>query len=310
MRDAVGKIKVAWAKTSAHVWRAIYLIGVLSFLLPFVTVKGCASSEVSTYRGYELIGKDFQEFRDFGWYFLLPICIGLAFWGLSFVPRRGGELLQGFMKSWRLLFSSTSFCVVFLFTFLKFLFDTVNPLAGWYLGVTCWSLVWIAAFAAVITHIYRMTSASSPSPSAVPRRSLLLRVEHYLLALFAVAYPISSFIKVYGTAGWGELPWTLISLWLFSMPAVFVLYFAAHGLKNDERWAVVWSASISFLLLILGIVSSACAVTSNNVPWLLVILPASCLVAIALASALSALRQCSVEFWKNRKPNRNIEGMS
>lgn len=273
-----------WSHVKDHVWRGLYLLGVLSFLLPFVTVKGCGSSEITDYRGFQLITDDFA---GGGWCFLLPICIGLTFFGLSFVGRRGGRILQGFFKGWRAVFSSLAAVTVLLFTFLIFIFSTVHVRIGWILCAVSWSLVYLRDMLSGFAHLRELNRSRALPACGTSWQIVLLSIMHYLLVLEAFACP------VIWTANWDAeaLPWLAGGLLFFSVPIFLVLQFAAEGISTGERWAIVWSALLSSLILTGGIAGIVYAAKDSAPYRVLLAVPAAILGTATLAGSLSALRR-------------------
>jgi hypothetical protein len=285
-RSAVAKVLEFWSRVRNHVWRAIYLLGVLAFLLPFVTVKGCDSGEVTYYRGFELIAEDF---KNGGWAFLVPICLGLAFFALSFLRRQRGQILQGFFKGWRVLFASVAALIVLIGPIFHFFFDDVTPRIGYIVGGTCWSLVYLASFIGVCVQFWRLTRSRASPPCVTGWGTVLLRALHYLLAVgifyFVVVEELLAY-RAYGASG--DLLFVLVLLFI-SIPVFLLLHFAAEGIRMMERWALVWGGLLSFCLLAAGIVSSVIAVRTDGAIWLALLLPVTCFVAVVLAGSLIAV---------------------
>ncbi len=280
-----GALKV-WSRTRNHVWRAIYLLGVLAFLLPFATVKGCGSGEITDYRGFEMITK---EFTNAGWVFLLPICVGLAFFGLSFVRRRRyGQILLGFLKGWRAVFASIATFVVFFFPFVTFLFDDVKPRIGYFLAGTCWSLVCLHSLIGTFVYSWRVRVARA-SPCFGPLLGVvLLRVLHYVLAVYLLLVVLP--VAYYGMRNDLLLiPACLLTLLAF-VSLFLALHFAAEGIRIGQRWAIVWGVLFSCLILAGGTVGIVFAIKTNEVMTLVVVAPVTCFVAVVLGAALTTLR--------------------
>jgi hypothetical protein len=285
-RSRITNLCEFWSQVRNHVWRAIYLLGVLAFLLPFVTVEGCNSGEVTDYRGFELIT---QEFTYTGWVFLLPICVGLAFFALSFVRRRRyGQILRGFLKSWRAVFASVAALIVVFGPFFNFLFDTVTPRTGWFVGTTCWSLVWLVSVIGVLIHLRMVSRSQAPAACEHSFGLILLRVMHYLLAYFVlgIIFPLGCYYLISEPI----LAPSSVLILSASVMLALTLHFAAEGLRVGERWSVVWSVLFSFLLLAGGIVGTVFALRANAVIRLVVVLPATCFVGVVFGGALVTLK--------------------
>jgi hypothetical protein len=283
-RPAVAKVLEFWLRVRNHVWRAVYLLGVLAFLLPFATVKGCGSGEVTDYRGFELITK---EFTNAGWVFLLPICVGLAFFGLSFVRRRRyGQILLGFLKGWRAVFASIAAFAVLFFPFITFLFDEVRPRIGYFLGGTCWSLVYLGSLVGAFIHLWKVGRSRASPAGGRSWGIVLLRVMHYLLAGYVIVHPLVYLVAV-GDASW--IPAGLVMLSAV-VSLSLVLHFAAEGIGARERWALVWGAFLSFCLLVGCIVVCAYAIKDKALIKLMMGAAIACFAAVVFAGSLSTLR--------------------
>jgi hypothetical protein len=264
-------------------WRAAYLLGVFAFLLPFVSVKGCDSSDFVEYRGHQLMGE------DGGWLFIVPICIGLALFAVSFVKRRVGPTLEGFLKSWKTLLAAAAAGIVMFCPSYLFFFDTVRPKIGQLLGGACWSGVYLVSMIVAFRHVYRARRAPAALGSGKPGGFFMLRVFQYLLGLLVLVVPFAPLILE--EHSYDYLGLAVVGVCLFSIPVVLVLYSAVQGLGTGDRWAVMWSFLLSLIILAGGAVSTVLAIRETDLWLLAVTLPVSCLAAAGFLSAIPAIRE-------------------
>ena len=241
-----GKIAQLWAKARRHFWRGIYLLAVVSFFLPFVTVEGCESSEVTDYYGFQLLR------RPHGWVFLFPMCLGLVFFGLSFIRRKVSQNLGGFLKASKCIVSSANASITVALLEFFFLFDTVHWRMGRVLNTVCWGLVYAASLVGGL-RTYRVVRLA-PEPGVAPTKSkgiLSLRLFYYLVAVLALVVPLADFaLSDYKLT---DILWASISLCLYATPGFLLLYFLAEGIKMRERWAVVSGVAILAVVAVVGL---------------------------------------------------------
>lgn len=270
-----------WSRVRAQLGRGIYLVSVFAFLLPFVTVRSCESSTTTEYSGFQLIG------RDGGWILLFPICLALALFGLSFLRPRGNPILQGFLKSWKAFGSSVAGAIVLFFPSLQFLFDTVTPKIGQYVSGACWGLVYIATLTIAVKAVLdvRRTPTSSPGRYG---GFILLHILHYVVGLaIGVLVLIASVGWIRSSSTAAD---TYVPLYALSIPTLLGLYFGLQGLKNKERWSLIWGTVLSSLLLVGGILSSLFLAQSDDWFRLAVTTSISGFLAIVLWDSVGGLK--------------------
>jgi cytochrome c oxidase subunit IV len=83
---------------------------------------------------------------------------------------------------------------------------------------------------------------------------------------------------------------TCIPLYALSIPALLGLYFGLQGLKNKERWSLIWGTVLSCLLLAGAVLSSLYLAQSHAWFRLAVTTSISGFLAIVLGDSLVTLK--------------------
>ncbi len=281
----INKVSRVSRKTRQHFWRAVYVLGTLSFCLPFVSVKGCSSSEITDYHGFQLIG------QDDSWPIIFPMALGVVLLALSFLRRRYGDILLGFTKAWKSIGTLVAVCVLVVWVDVHFLFDEVYWRTGRVVGVACWSVVYLGSYIAgmqLFVRVRRLPRTPLPLTSA-DRVWLPSRTCYRALGALAFLAPMHAFLLQ--EPNWEGLI-TLGLCWLLiSLPVFLVFYFAAEGLRRGRRWAVVWNVVSSPVSCIAAAAGSFSLLDSPYSVWLLLTAPAALLFGLIFFGSARALRR-------------------
>ena len=268
-----GQITELWRKVKSHVWRIIYLVSVLAFFLPFLSIKGCQGSEYEEYRGFELVSKHTL--------LVLPIGMGLLFFILSFLRRHGSLLLQGFLESGKAVLALLAGLTVVALPSFEYIFDDIHPGIGQLLSTACWCLVYISSLIGALTYLFEIGP-----PQTIPRAEYrkrvfpLLMANYFLVGLVTIGpFTIVFFQNMY--MGFFLFIWTSSAIAL-----LLLLHFVIEGLKKGETWTGIWCILISLLFLIGGVSSSYFIIQMNALLWLLIPIPISFAVAIILLKSV------------------------
>ena len=152
-----------WRRVRPKVRRALCLLFIFSFLLPYVDVKGCTTKTTGTYYGYDLIQGESAVL------YLVAIGIFLLLLVLSFLVKEGSASFNAFAASWRAMAAATAGVIVLLFPDLDFLFDTVFMGPGQLIGVVTAALLFIRRRGRGRNRICRAQARKPRRPAAVRR---------------------------------------------------------------------------------------------------------------------------------------------
>ena len=114
--------------------RALYVLSLLAFLLPFATVKSCSTQEVSEYTGVELV-------RRGGTGLTVVLALALAMLMLSFVRRTHRPAVDGLCHAGRAFGAGCALLLAMITVGMQFLFDATRMRIGLYLCAGAWALV-------------------------------------------------------------------------------------------------------------------------------------------------------------------------
>ena len=271
-----GQIAELWRKVNSHVWRFMYLVSVLAFFLPFLSVKGCRKSEYTEYSGFELASEHPL--------FFLPVGTGLLFFILSFRGRHGSLRLRGFLQSGKTFLALLAGLTVVALPSFAYLFDDVYPGVGQLLSAACWGLVYISSLIGALAHLFETGLPQTIPRTEYRRHVFLLLMANYFLAGLVT---ISPFILVFFQ---NMVMRFFLFIWASSAVALLLLlYFVIEGLKMGERWTSIWCIFISLLFLTGGVSSSYLLIQANTLLWLMISIPISLAVAIVFLKSVRFL---------------------
>jgi hypothetical protein len=245
------RLAARWSQARGWLWRAVYLLSVVSFLLPFVTVvRSCSSprGEERVFRGYELVAEG-------KWLLLLllPIVLACVLFGLSFLRSRGSGLLQGFQSSWRALLAWVAVFTVIASIQVQFLFDKVTGRVGEAVNLACWALVYVAGLAGALITAARLRRLPV-SPSPVPRPLARVYALHAgWLILAAAVLPVSAALFFLRAESFDRF--LLGSLVLLAIPVGLAQHFLTRGIRGAEPWALARGVLVTPLLLPIGLLA-------------------------------------------------------
>jgi len=209
---------------------------VLSFFLPFLTIRSCSTGEMTDYRGYQLLGV------DGGWIFVFPLAAAALLFALTFRRPRPPSLQGLFGVGWKGLLAAAAGFAVWAGSMLMFMFDKIIPRVGYWLCGACWCV--LLALAAVRgAGLYaglRRSGATAPVESGGPYR--LAVAFHFAVGVVLAVLPTAAF-AVDSAHEPDPFVWYALVI-----PALPVLYVAVLGLRRAERWAALWSTAFSFIL--------------------------------------------------------------
>lgn len=213
--------------------RALCLLFICSFLLPYVEVKGCATKTTSTYYGYDLIRGDSALL------YLTAIGIFVLLLALSFFVREGSGSFNAFASAWRAMAAATAGVIVLLFPGLDFLFDTVFMGPGQLISVGAAALVFIdgAADAGAGYAVLRRGS-----PPGLPGSGRLIT---YHAAMIVLALAL---VPAYAIALWEEVGLTVTYFMILTLPFALSQLIVIEGVKRDEKWTRRWAPAVAVVM--------------------------------------------------------------
>ena len=232
------KIKTLLARARPSILRIVYLAFILSFLLPFVTVRGCKSQQVKLYNGYELI----IDAHGGGWVYLVPICIFAAYFIISFIIKNYSKGLKAFGASWGALGAGLSGLVLFYYSQLQFLFDTVSFRIGFYLAVLCAAAVFAYGIAVSLKGFSALRKDRQPEQPGA--RSSALVQYHYGIAVFSLLLvPVYFFQMRYSVV-------MAFCIFVFlSLPFILSQLIVVESVRQGEGWPGRWAVAVFILAL-------------------------------------------------------------
>ncbi|OHD64352.1 MAG: hypothetical protein A2176_01830 [Spirochaetes bacterium RBG_13_51_14] len=220
---------------SPHVFRALCLIFILSFLLPYVEVMGCKTKKITSYHGYDLL-KGYPAVL-----YLVVIGIFFAYIVLSFFKKDRSNSFKAFAACWRAISAALSGIIVGFLPGLQFLFDTVFMMIGQLLGLICAAAIFAEGVAVSIRgYIFLRRERGS---GGEPVHSGPLRKFHVAVIFVSLAAVPIYFIGLYD-----EFGLALIYLIFLSLPFVLSQCIVIEGVRRGERWTGRWVAPVSVLL--------------------------------------------------------------
>jgi hypothetical protein len=263
--------------------RAACGLVVLSFFLPFLTVRSCSTQEMTDYRGYELLG------QGSGWIFVFPLALAVLLFALSFFRPRVRPLLRLFGLSWKALLAATAGFTALAGSLIVFMFDKIIPRVGYWLCGAGWSVFFVMAAVQGVrlyAELRRPGGMAEPDPGNPFRIAVAF---HYAVAVFLAALPAAS-CALDGDHDPGHLLWYAVVV-----PTLPMLAVAALGLRRAERWAALWSTAFSFLAAAVLVLASYEFVSRRRIGPLIVIVPCFFFCLAAFFTTAPALRPGAVQ---------------
>jgi hypothetical protein len=139
--------------------RALYLLIVGSFLLPFATVRSCAGDEVlSSHTGIEMLGE------EAGGLLVAVIFLAVLLFVFSFRRRVLTAIRQGLVSASKALVCAIAVLTTLFATGIMFMFSRVSVQIGFYACVGSWLALHVLSMHAAIRHHIRARSESSEPP--------------------------------------------------------------------------------------------------------------------------------------------------
>ncbi|HEU5170777.1 MAG TPA: hypothetical protein VFU46_09575 [Gemmatimonadales bacterium] len=252
--------------------RSAYVVALLSFLLPFVGVRGCTADVKPTYTGIDLL-------RDDVALFLPPLAIGALLLLLTFARPIAGRLLSAFAASCRTVLSLVAFSIVLWGPALAFVFRAhyVTKLVGQVLAVAGWVVALCAGVWGFLPALAR-----APEAGWTPAPSRGRRLAWAVVGGAAIATVVGTSVGAIRAAAGGDPSLTdLGSVYVIAAAAVAALplAFAAEAVRFTERWVVRWSvltAGVFVALIYLIRTTSWAAMTHSwTAQWYLILFAAS-----------------------------------
>ncbi len=139
--------------------RVLYVVVVISFFLPFATVKSCADEVERTYTGFEMLEEQAGVFLSG------VLLLALLLLGLSFRKRIVTPMRRGLVQAWKALLCALAAIGTFFATGMSFLFQEVTIRVGLMLCLGSWLILYLLA---MITAIRQVVLAREDCPSPPP----------------------------------------------------------------------------------------------------------------------------------------------
>jgi hypothetical protein len=218
-----------------HMLRLLYLGFILTFLLPYVDVRGCSTKKVQLFHGYDLL------VNDQGAFYCVTIGIFAAFFIFSFINGRYSKSIKAFASGWRSLGAGFSSLVVLFMPRLQFLFDEVTYKTGLFLGLAC---AVVAFFDGCIVSIKGFVELrrSRPPGSQEGIFPALLRYHNAVIILSVLVVPVYFFLMR------KDIVLAVLIFFLLSVPFVISQYLVLEGVRRGEKWTRRWAVVVSFIV--------------------------------------------------------------
>jgi hypothetical protein len=234
-------ISALWRRVRHHLYRALSLAFICSFLLPFVDVEGCTTKKIGTYHGYDLV-------RDAPVLYLVAIGAVLLVLVLSILVKEGSASFNAFAAAWRAMTAAAAGMIVLLFPGLQFLFDTVFMRIGQFLALLSAGLLFVggAAEAAVVYVVLRRGRPAGQQPPSG------LMKYHAAMIVLALAL-----VPVYGIALKEEVGLTATWFVILTLPFILSQLIVIEGVKRGEAWVRRWAPAVALVMAAAAAVSVA-----------------------------------------------------
>jgi hypothetical protein len=249
--------------------RVIWLISIVSFLLPFLTVKGCQTKVATQYSGYQL----FSE--EQGWILAIPLAAAFAYFLLSYRKSVPSLNFKGFVQTWNMFIAAAFAFLIGVLPSIMFLFDDVKHLSGQVLAASCWLLQYIT-YAIQITLSMIKPPAERRDSAAVlsPKRKTITSFIYIILTLL-ICLPLAEIIfNGFSSESFLNAFYFLI---VFTAPGVLMMYYLKAGIAAKENFVSSWGSAgllgMSGLCILCGIGTA----TATDWPWLFLLAPIAAL---------------------------------
>jgi hypothetical protein len=220
-----------------HAIRALYLVFIFSFLLPYVEVTGCSTKIITTYRGYQLLSGNPAVF------YLVSIGIFITFFVLSFYKKVTSTTLKAFTACWRAMTAAVSGFIVGFLPGIQFLFDDIFMLIGQFLGLVCAAIIFIDGMVISIRDYAVLRKDREAAANAGQTHSTALIRFHSGVIIFSLAL-----IPAYSIGMRNDIPTALLFFLSLSLPFIFSQCIVIEGVKRGERWTRTWAVAVTILL--------------------------------------------------------------
>ncbi len=217
--------------------KLLYFAFILSFVLPYVDVRGCSNKKMEYFHGYDLIFKGYA-----GLIYLVPICIFIIILIVSFMRKSPLQSLRAFAAVWRAIGAGLSGIVIWLMPQLQFLFDDLFYRAGYALGLACAAAVFGEGIYTSLKNLFILRKERPPSSERAYSVSLLRY--HYGIAFFSLLLVPAHFYVMRS-----EIVLPVLIFLIFSLPFVLSQIIAVEGVWRGERWTRRWAVAVFFLAL-------------------------------------------------------------
>jgi hypothetical protein len=234
-----GKIIRLAKKVRPHAMRALYLVFILSFLLPYVEVTGCSTKIITTYRGYQLISKE----PGIVVLYLISICIFMAFFVFSFYKKEASTALNAFAAAWRAIMAAVAGFIVGNLPGIQFLFDDVLMLIGQFLGLVCAAAVFIDGMAIAVRNYSVLLKNRDAGAGAGQTHAKALARLHAGVIIFSLAL-----VPAYAIRMLDEIGDALLLFMLLSLPFVLSQCIVLEGVQRGEAWTRKWAVVVPILM--------------------------------------------------------------
>lgn len=141
--------------------RVLYCLAIVSFFLPFATVKSCTGDEGEgdSYTGIQLLGE------DAGALLIGVILLAMLLLAFSFRHRVLSAIWQGILSAIKALLCALAILTTFFATGITFMFSRVSLQAGFHICVGSWFLLQILfTHGALRNHTVARSGCREPPP--------------------------------------------------------------------------------------------------------------------------------------------------
>jgi hypothetical protein len=205
--------------------------------LPFVLVTDCNSAETTPVVGRALLK------HESGWMLGIPLAIAVLLFAVSFRAPSERPAWRGFAASFRAMGASIGGVVALGTPFLLFLFDTVRPLAGWWLAALCWVGLYLQGLWGA-----GVALKDGRAPAAGDLWDRICRWMRWLCLV--MPWPIAWLVEPDLDEA---LAGASVAFFVLSVPLWMMLTACSVGIRRKEPWAA------GFAPVVASLVGLACA---------------------------------------------------
>jgi len=224
-------------KVRPHAIRALYLVFILSFLLPYVEVTGCTTKIITTHHGYHLIRGHPAVF------YLFSIGIFIVFFVFSFYKKESTVALKAFAAGWRAMTAAISGFIIGFLPGIQFLFDDVLMLIGQFLSLVCAAAVFIDGMVIAVRDYSVLRKNREDGAGAGETNAKTLVRIHTAIIIFSLAL-----VPAYVIQMLNEIGIALLLFMFLSMPFVLSQCIVLEGVRRGERWTRIWAVAAPILM--------------------------------------------------------------